>query len=485
MAGTGVIGHAHSHREQVCGVQADREAQTLYDGEKRRPDWAHGDMGVRDNNSNIKGNNILGGQFVADKTAQKSQSTLKAVLFGYPLLWLAGLGALFWPLLLLAVMPVLLRARHTKTTLIPILVAVTILFSSIIGTVIFGFQVDRILAMLFNVCVWVALSGTLLLTRLIRLDILLAKSIAITSVFQGLVILAAYIVFPSRLPFPILSSYAEATPAALSVFMTNNIMQLDWLGGIELRSRGIMGNPTWSGVFGAIAVLTAIGMYSRVSSRWRFTLLLGAAGGMIAMNFALSRSVQIAIIIAIGFGLFVFLRDRSPALFFLTATIGVIALCLVLLVGGEFITNYVVAINNDRAGSLESRSAIYEQTFQLIQKLHFPVFGYGIKPQVPGLVASLGTHSTYLGLIFRGGLSALALFLMIVTAVAIFAYRRRDFLATALITLIAAWTIFEDFDTGHWLPLALVLAYASSNVKPTKVESDRFDHPNSKSSRTF
>jgi hypothetical protein len=128
--------------------------------------------------------------------------------------------------------------------------------------------------------------------------------------------------------------------------------------------------------------------------------------------------------------------------------------------------------NSVREGSYGSRSAIYTLTWAAIQDLPFPLLGNGVKDRVPGLAASLGTHSSYLGLVYRGGWLAAAGLLMWLLALARRSWRAGSPLALGAAAFAAVWLAAEDLDVGHLGPLAMVLSLAAIRQDTGPTRSD-------------
>ena len=66
-------------------------------------------------------------------------------------------------------------------------------------------------------------------------------------------------------------------------------------------------------------------------------------------------------------------------------------------------------------GSANARSKIYIQTFESF--LERPIFGWGTERDVKGLAYPLGSHSYYLGTLYKQGVAGLILFLSIIVNV--------------------------------------------------------------------
>jgi hypothetical protein len=84
---------------------------------------------------------------------------------------------------------------------------------------------------------------------------------------------------------------------------------------------------------------------------------------------------------------------------------------------------------------------------------------------VNGLVASLGTHGTYLGLAYRGGLVCAASFLVFLMALAARSLDRDAELAFGLACFLLIWCLTDDIDAGNLMPLVIVIAYGSMLVR--------------------
>jgi len=107
--------------------------------------------------------------------------------------------------------------------------------------------------------------------------------------------------------------------------------------------------------------------------------------------------------------LLVSLRRRGQYLALIVIAVGMTLGVLYVLLTLD-LTVLINNFNSVREGSYGSRSAIYSATWRAVQDLPFPLIGNGVKDRVTGLVASMGTHGTYLGLLYRGGwLAALGL----------------------------------------------------------------------------
>ena len=390
--------------------------------------------------------------------------SFQILTFGYPLLWVVGVGGLYWVLVGLAGALYLARRRMVDRLALPLLVLVIALLASLpIGVLSFGLDVSRVASFFGNVLVWVAVIALVGVARELPGEMVrtVSRGLIVIGVLQALATFAGQVLYPSVPPVPLLGPVADRLPSGLGAFANQGgLYVLDWLNGAAFRSTGLMAQPTWAGAVGALAII--VGVRALVTERraWRLAGAAAVLGGLYSLDLSLSRSTEISLVVASLVGIVVALRRFSAVLFAVLAAVLVLVATAVLLTSGRQIGTLLEDVNNARAGSLDSRSAIYTQTFDLVQRLPLPVLGYGIKPKEQGLVASVATHSSYLGLLFRSGalgLLAMLIFFAIVLALAV---HTANGWAATLAVLTIMWCTLEDFDPGHLVPLGIVLAVA-------------------------
>ena len=398
---------------------------------------------------------------------------------GYPELWALGGAVLFWPLMAILSAAYLLKTRLTGLAALSLAVAVVLGLSSVLGTIMFGLQIDRLLGLVANITVWIGLAGLLVLASRRDLSRELSRALAVVCLAQGAVILLAWALMPQPLPIPLTAGLAESLPDSVRAFSTSNIVYVDWLGGEELRSIGLMGNPTWAGAFAAVALVVVVPLV-REPGRWRLLGWLAIAAAGLGIAFSLSRSTIAALVVSVGLGALQLVRRRSTVAFFTLSLIAPLLAAGYVLSQWATVVGWIDETNATRAGSLDSRSDIYRETFRLVGELPFPLLGYGIKPHDPDLVSSIATHSTYLGMLFRGGFLGLLAVLALLIGVMIQAYRAGSATAAAITSFTAIWCLLEDFDPGHLLPLGLVYAVTlvrAASTEASLVGRGRSKHP--------
>lgn len=391
-----------------------------------------------------------------DDRSERFVRAVTVALWCYPLVWALGLGGLAVPVLGATAALYLLRARTvSRSGLLAAAVAVALVMSVPIGVLSFGVETGRLVSVVGNVSAWVMLAGAL--TAATRTDAVrrVGAPLLWIAAWQGGLVMLSAAVHPVRLPLPLLEGVAGGWPTGLRAYAVNNLYFQDWLDGPAFRSAGLMGNPTWAGAFGAVCILAAPALWARGVNR----VLLGAglAGAGVSVYFSLSRATYLALGVAALVGLLVWVRRRSTIWFHLALTAAPILGAMVAIVAWRLVAQLVTDVNDGRAGSGQSRAAIYTATVDLVRRLVVPVLGYGVKPQSDDLVASVASHSTYLGIVFRAGIVGALLLAALYWRLVRATVTGGRAVGAAIVTFVVIWCILEDFDAGHLIPLALLL----------------------------
>jgi O-antigen ligase len=297
-----------------------------------------------------------------------------------------------------------------------------------------------------------------------EIDIFKNKLIQI-GFFQGAIVLITFLIYPNESPIPILNNKFDSFGTNARAFSSSQIIYSDWLEGAALRTHGIMANATWAGGFSALVLLLILDEKKKKNSIYKrmfyqFSLLIA----ILVVYLSLSRSVLISLTISLMVLGFQHIQNHVPNrdfLHFINTTSLVLFLSTsVYLIVFVNISKTFQTINDSRAGSLNTRSDIYLETYRLIREHPLPVIGFGIKPEGEGLVASIATHSTILGLIFKGGILSLITYLVVYFVIARRLMQLREATDLSVIIFIFIWCILEDFDPGHLIPLILGLSLA-------------------------
>ncbi|MGY2066372.1 O-antigen ligase family protein [Blastococcus sp. SYSU DS0619] len=387
----------------------------------------------------------------------------RRVVLGYLPLWLLGAGFLWWPWVLVRL---LLRTRSAGRP--PLLLAGVAFFlaASLVLALPGDPPLSRVLSAGLNLSIWLCLV-LFLAGRPSRADLTgIGRGLVDVALVQGVLTILAWLVYPRfqalRLPLDRLLPASLTDDPSVAAFTVTNLAYEDYFAGFVVRSGGILGNPTWSGSLAAIGILLLLvgTPYVRRRGPVGVLLTLGCVTVLLpSLLLAYSRNTVLALVLALAAAALVALRRRiRPALFAALTCFAVAAVAAVLLLAP--VAETLTSLNETRAGSAETRGQIYEVTLERVAEAPTVLLGSGIKEREPGLVASVGSHSTYLGLLYRGGALAVVLFVAVLVAGGAAAYRYRDGPALALLVFTAVWSVAEDLDVGHFVPLALAIALA-------------------------
>ncbi|SDC39065.1 O-antigen ligase like membrane protein [Geodermatophilus telluris] len=372
-------------------------------------------------------------------------------------MWVLGLGFLWWPLLLLRTLGV--RRRSRPPQFLPAAIVLCLALSLLVA-VLRGAEFGRVLGAGYNIVVWVSLLALTTVTIDWRS---LSRGIAQLAGLQSIAVLVALATHPLlselRLPAAYVLPGAIASDPAFESFTTVRLVRVDYFGETVLRAAGFFGNSTWAGALAALGILVTPALL-RGASR-RAVLGYGALLALDAVTLYLSysRNTWLGLAAAaVAAGVLVLWRRQQWYL--LTALAATTVGAAVYVISTVDFTELFANVNSVREGSLDARTAIYSLTWQAVVDSPFPLLGSGVKERVPGLVASLGTHGTYLGLLYRGGWLAVVLLVLWLGLLALRAWRAGTPLALGGVVFATVWFVAEDLDAGHLAPLGLVVALA-------------------------
>jgi hypothetical protein len=395
--------------------------------------------------------------------AEGLEGVSTAFVRGYAALWVVGLGFLWWPLLALRAMRAP-RSRARPDLWLSVVGALLLL--SLLVAALTGAPLGRVAAASYNVTVWLALAAVTML----RLDLgAVTRGVAQLAGLQSVAVLAALATYPLlsgvRLPASYVTPTAVSSEPAFESFMTMGLVREDYFGADVLRASGLFGNATWAGALAALGLLVSFRLVSSGSPAARGVYGLLAALDGVTLFLSYSRNTWLAFGLSVlAMGVVVLHRRRR---WHALTIVGLLAGASAWYVATSVDLRRVFAdFNSVREGSLGSRTAIYAATWQAVQDLWFPMLGNGVKDRAPGLVASLGTHSGYLGTLYRGGWLALIALVVWLLVLVVRSWRARSPLAMGAAVFAAVWFVAEDIDAGHLAPLALILVIAAIGQPP-------------------
>ncbi len=390
--------------------------------------------------------------------AEPREALTAGYVRGYALMWVLGLGFLWWPVLALRA----LRAHlpGSRPQLLPTLVAGCFLLSLLLAT-LSGAPLTRLAGAVYNLSVWTALVA---LTA-VRLNLDgIARGIGQLAGLQSVAVVAALATYPllsgAALPASHLLPGAITQEPAFESFTTVRLIIEDYFGDVVLRTAGFFGNATWAGALAALGILVTPRLVSAGATRVRVFYGLLCLLDAVALYLSYSRNTWIAVgagLVAMSVLALRRARRWGSLTVLSTSTVGLVGYVATSIDLGRAFQSF----NSVREGSLGSRTAIYTATWNAVEDFTFPLLGSGIKERVPGLVASLGTHSGYLGTLYRGGFLAAAFLLLWLSVLAVRSWKASSPLALGATTFTGLWFVAEDIDVGHLTPLALVLTVAA------------------------
>lgn len=258
--------------------------------------------------------------------------------------------------------------------------------------------------------------------------------------------------------------------ASLEPWLAFDLARVSWFGIPILRSAGIQAEPVWAGGLagGYLLAATLAGRHNLGMG----PVLFGVASicATISLFLSYSRATWILfftfLVLAMGSRHF---RMRSLIIIAVPILLG--AIIYAAYVGPE--PPIIDALDELRPGSSEARLSLYRAAMT-DRSLGSVLYGHGVKYEtIDGL--PIGSHSTPLSIYYRGGILALTLLIAGALSLGWWVMRSRDFVLYPIV-FVGAWTIFEDFDVGHLMPLILIAVVSLHELAgryPVLIASDR------------
>lgn len=385
----------------------------------------------------------------------------------YAVFWLAGIGFLWWPFLLVRV---IVDRRPLVRRPLALTVTTGCLVVSLAVAAALQAPIPRLLGATANLTVWVTLC--LLIARpWTRADVDgIVRGVVDLAAFQGVLVVIARAIYPTlavtTLPLARLLPDSVATDPNVVSFSTVRLAIPDFYGKVVIRTAGIFGNPTWAGGFAAVAILLVLFSGDSLGAQMRRPIVRVVLFGLFAytLYFCYARVDVIALIVAIvAVAAMKARRFMDPSMWF--ASICLVVGLTVAVLPALPLATWFGKLNSPRQGSLVAREDIYGPTLKEVLDAPTSVVGAGIKTRVEGLVASLGSHSTYLGLAYRGGIVCSLSYIVFVGALGVRGFGRDAELAVGVACFLLLFSITDDFDSGHLIPLVAVVAFGLITVK--------------------
>jgi len=393
------------------------------------------------------------------------------IIFCYPFFWLMGLVPLFWPILLwFLLQEAIFRGKFSRPSNL-IYILCIFLVCSLPVPFLMGEAVEstRTAGALANVLVWIVMALILGEKNSIN-NRGLTNSLLFVVAAQGSFTTSA-IVFKTirdRLPFQLFDIFGSSAAR----FNEQNLFFQDWLGQVVFRSSGMSGNPTWAGALALGGIFLAAAVFRNKALGSKLLASLAIFGGVVNLYLSQSRAVWMGGLLALMFSYLHYLYKSKPenSMLLSITTIGVIL--SVFVVNFQFLANLILAVDESRAGSRTARFDIYTSTLSKLSEIPFPILGYGIKLQQEGLVANLGSHSTMLGALYKGGVVAFTILIAVFLNLLNSSLKTKSSISCLAVSFLMFWSLFEDIDAGHLAPLIFLhLFNLGQRIVVTKADS--------------
>ncbi len=393
--------------------------------------------------------------------------------------WLIGLGFLWWPFILVKTMA---RPRPAGRRPIALFVTCSFLIVSLLIAVLRGGEPARLVAASTNLAIWLVLCVTLARQWGHQDADGVVRGIVDLALFQGVLVVAGRVVYPALsgtvLPLARLLPESIGQEQNVKALTTVNLAQPDYYGRVVIRTAGIFGNATWAGAFAALALVLLLFSGRSLGPRQRRWSIRGGAIALSAVTlyWSYSRVDLLALIVASLAVLTVkWRRYLHPSLWF--AMLCLLVATTVAVLPALPLATWFERTNELRQGSLVARGEIYHSTLGEVAKSPTPLVGVGIKERSDVLVASRGTHSTYLGLAYRGGVVCAMAFVVFMVGLAYRGVRMDAELAVGLACFVLIWCFTDDIDVGNFMPMAILIAYGLAAPRPASPSAETDETP--------
>lgn len=386
--------------------------------------------------------------------AAKFGRTIVIAMGLYPLIWATGFAGLVMAGLAVISLLYIVRTRMRGLAFIPLAIALLNVLSIPIGLIAFNVDPTRAVSAVYNAGVWLVIAAILDAASKYDFRRDLSTRLVLVLVVQVLLVFIALQLYPQRLPIPVFSEIAQRLPGNFGDLGRPDMVEASWIGRVEMRTSGIIAQAVSAGGFSAAAGL----IVGSIKTIPRWARVVGFVSAMVVAYYSLSRTTYALIPVVALVALCVLIAKRNQLV-----AVGIVLISALLGIAAaifwrEDILETLNEVDELRGGSSASRGEVYGATISYVLAHPFPLLGYGVKPREEGLVASVGTHSTVLGLAFRAGLLAAALYVILIVALVARAARQGDITAVIAATFVGIWSVQADLDAGHIIPLLFAFA---------------------------
>ena len=390
-------------------------------------------------------------------------------LWGAPLWWVLGLNLVIYHLLSFTLLFIVISRAERKGETVHFegaglyLIALTGVYMFSILLHFASSDMSRLLAGTYNLSFWV-MGTSLILTLSNRFSLnqsgkFLQSFLPFTFVTGILAILCFF------LPFLGFSSVIFETPLyklgdvlGRTVLVENsllvNLLQLDWFVSVwRPRFNLYSPYPTAAGAVFLIALVMLVTwarMEKKTASPFVWFLVLP---NLLGLFMTLSRISMLALGVSV------------TVIFFLQmqrAWIWIFLLLLGLIAALPLLDQWTTFLWGLREGSSVQRLELYQYSLQQLEGADW-ILGLGLKPREEAFRFPLGSHSTYLSMLFKTGVVGLIIFLAFQLHLALRWYQLKNFLRRSskefflwqgfgmVFFGMAVWMITEDIDAPQLL----------------------------------
>lgn len=171
--------------------------------------------------------------------------------------------------------------------------------------------------------------------------------------------------------------------------------------------------------------------------------------------FSNSRICLMAYIVIVLFYIFNFFIKRFPNLTKMLIVLILIFSIFYCLISFDSIQQIINDLLNLRSGSNTLRFKVYYDSLKLTYETNL-LFGCGVKISYTDAVP-YGSHSTFIGMIYKTGIIGFALFLILLFYVFVKIEKKKDLLGIGMFISFCLIMIFEDIDGKNWQMFYLFL----------------------------
>lgn len=346
------------------------------------------------------------------------ESDIIVTLYLAPIWWVLGASVIVYQLICgwLIIKLILICGRTKKRLLIPKECRFLFLLIFFYGLSLLlnlpRSEMARILASLYNYSIWVmglclvivVYNCKFSIDTIRRLDWALKVNTLIIGV---LVILGLILWFRGEkmlvYPSPVLKCFEQlGSFPHFKATTTIKIIDTSWFASRELpRASTVSPYPTALGGTMIIIVPLLIGCHKAIYNKLGFWQLLLVGLGVLALLLSLSRTSVLALIFAT---ITVYILNRRDRMGIISLSgLFLVILTPLLVEAGEWFAAL-------REGSTIARFNLYSHTFKTVID-EAPIFGIGVKPREDIFAIPIGSHSMYMGLLFKTGFLGLFTFL--------------------------------------------------------------------------